>query len=444
MKALFTLKSSRWALIIMLALGSVFQSNAQGTDTLATWELTGIPTTTPAWGASPLPAQFVSSAVSTPGWTRGPGVLFTAAGVATTGSPAGSAWGGNGWDAYTTAGAGNLDSTIARGDFVSIVFTVASGTTVSFTSIPAYNVRRSSSGPATGQWQYSIGAAGTFVNIGNPITWGIVTTGTGNPQSAIDLSTIAALQNLAGGTAVTFRVVNMGATSSGGTWYFNQLASGRDFTILGTAGGGGPAATLSLGSISATTFCAIGNATNTLTISYTSTGTLTAAVDLQLSDANGSFASPTTLGSVSGPSGTFTATLPSGLVAGTNYLVRAVSGTVISPPSSALSVVTVVSEATAFTATPSSGSVTLTWTNPTRCFDQALVVADTAQITALPSGNIFLTNTVFGQGAQVGTGYAVFAASGNSVTVTGLTNGTTYHFKVFVQSGNTWSAGIST
>ena len=232
MKALFTLKSSRWALIILLALGSVFQSNAQGTDTLATWELTGIPTTTPAWGASPLPAQFVSSAVSTPGWTRGPGVLFTAAGVATTGSAAGNAWGGNGWDSL--AGAGDLASTIARGDFVSIEFTVASGTTVSFTSIPAYNVRRSSSGPATGQWQYSIGAAGTFVNIGNPITWGTVTTGSGNPQIAIDLSTIAALQNLAGGTTVTFRIVNMGATASTGTWYLNQLATaGRDITFMG-------------------------------------------------------------------------------------------------------------------------------------------------------------------------------------------------------------------
>ena len=445
MKALFTLKSSRWALIILLALGSVFQSNAQGTDTLATWELTGIPTTTPAWGASPLPAQFVSSAVSTPGWTRGPGVLFTAAGVATTGSAAGNAWGGNGWDSL--AGAGDLASTIARGDFVSIEFTVASGTTVSFTSIPAYNVRRSSSGPATGQWQYSIGPAGTFVNIGNPITWGAITSGSGNPQSAIDLSTIAALQNLAGGTTVSFRIVNMGATASTGTWYLNQLATaGRDITFMGTAGtgGGGPSATLSLGSISTTTFCAIGNATNSLTISYTSTGTLTAAVDLQLSDANGSFASPTTLGTVSGPSGTFTATLPSGLGAGTNYLVRAVSGTVISPTSAALSVITVVPEATAFTGTPSNGSVTLTWTNPSRCFDQALVVADTAPITTQPTGNVFLTNSIFGQGAQIGNGYAVFAATGNTVTVTGLTNGTTYHFKVFVQSGNTWSAGIST
>jgi len=125
-------------------------------------------------------------------------------------------------------------------------------------------------------------------------------------------------------------------------------------------------------------------------------------------------------------------------------LVRAVSGTVISPTSAALSVITVVPEATAFTGTPSNGSVTLTWTNPSRCFDQALVVADTAPITTQPTGNVFLTNTVFGQGAQIGTGYAVFAATGNSVTVTGLTNGTTYHFKVFVQSGNTWSAGIST
>ncbi|MFM9061293.1 MAG: hypothetical protein ACKOQP_06465, partial [Bacteroidota bacterium] len=242
------------------------------TDTLATWELTGINTTTPAWGPSPLPAQNVSSAVTTQGWTRGPGVLFTAAGVATTGTPATNGWGGNGWDAYTKAGAGNLDSTIARGDFVSISFTVASGATVSFTSIPVYSVRRSSSGPATGQWQYSIGAAGTCVNIGAPIIWGGVTTATGNPQVALDLSTIAALQNLAGGTTVTFRVVNMGATSSGGTWYFNQLASGRDFTILGTAGGGGPAATLSLGALASNTVCAIGGSPAPLPDTDSSTG----------------------------------------------------------------------------------------------------------------------------------------------------------------------------
>ena len=270
------------------ALGLQNPLHAQGTDTLATWELTGLNVTSPAWGPSPLPAQNASSSVSTPGWTRGSGVLLTAAGVATTGSPAGNAWGGNGWDAYTSGGAGNLDSTIARGDFVSITFTVGTGATVGFSSIPAYTIRRSSSGPATGQWQYSVGTSGSFVNIGSPITWGTVTTATGNPQTAIDLSGIADLQNLGGGTTVTFRIVNMGATSSGGTWYFNQgTAAGRDLTFLGNSGGGGgPTTTLTLGALASTSVCAIGGAAIPLAVTYTSTGTLSGSVDLQLSDAN--------------------------------------------------------------------------------------------------------------------------------------------------------------
>ncbi|MFZ9968808.1 MAG: beta strand repeat-containing protein [Bacteroidia bacterium] len=434
------------AFLGLWALGFQNPLQAQGTDTLATWELTGLNVTTPAWGPSPLPAQNVSSSVSTPGWTRGSGVLLTAAGVATTGSPAGNAWGGNGWDAYTSLGASNLDSTIARGDFVSITFTVGTGATVGFSSIPAYTIRRSSSGPATGQWQYSVGTSGSFVDIGSAITWGTVTSGSGNPQSAIDLSGIADLQNLGGGTTVTFRIVNMGATSSGGTWYLNQGSTpGRDLTFLGTigGGGGGPSATLTLGALASTSVCAIGGAAVPLSVTYTSTGTLSGSVDLQLSDANGSFANPTTLGSATGSSGTITTTWPSTLVAGTGYLLRLVSGTVISAPSNAVAVLTTVPEATVFTAVPSNGSVTLTWTNPTRCFDQALVVADVVAVTGQPSGNVILANPIFGSGASVGTGYAVFVGNGQSVTVTGLTNGQTYHFKVFTQSGNTWSNGVS-
>jgi DNA/RNA endonuclease YhcR with UshA esterase domain len=433
-------------LVTLLTFGFHFQGSAQGTDTLATWELTGInvPAPNPVnWGPSPLPAQNVSSALTTPGWTRGSGVLFTAAGVATTGSPAGNAWGGNGWD--TLAGAGDLASTIARGDFVFISFTVANGSTVSFTSIPAYNVRRSSSGPSTGQWQYSLGASGTFVNIGTPVTWGTVTTGTGNPQPALDLSAISDLQSITGGTTVTFRIVNMGATSSGGTWYLNQVTSGRDITFVGTTGGGGggPSATLSLGALASNTVCAIGGSTTPLTVTFTSTGTLSGPVELQLSDASGSFANPAVLGSATGSTGTITASWPSTLTAGTGYLLRLVSGTVTSAPSAAISVLTTVPEATTFAAVPSNGTVTLTWTNPTRCFDQALVVADVVPVTGQPSGNVILANPIFGSGALVGTGYAVFTGTAQTVTVTGLTNGQTYHFKVFTQSGNTWSSGVS-
>ena len=432
-------------LVTLLTFGFHFQGSAQGTDTLATWELTGINTTTPAWGLSPLPAQNTSSAISTSGWTRGSGLLFTAAGVATTGTPACNAWGGNGWDAYTTGGAGNFDSTVSRGDFVTIAFTVASGATVSFTSIPAHNIRRSNSGPSSGQWQYSLGASGTFVNIGTPVTWGTVTTGPGNPQPALDLSTISDLQSITGGTTVTFRIVNMGATSSGGTWYLNQVTSGRDITFMGTTGGGGggPSATLSLGALASNTVCAIGGSTAPLIVTYTSTGTLSGPVELQLSDAAGSFTSPAVLGSATGSTGTITAAWPSTLTAGTGYLLRLVSGTVTSAPSAAISVLTTVPEATTFVAVPSNGTVTLTWTNPTRCFDQALVVADIAPVTGQPSGNVINANPFFGSGALVGTGYAVFIGTAQTVTVTGLTNGQTYHFKVFTQSGNTWSSGVS-
>jgi DNA/RNA endonuclease YhcR with UshA esterase domain len=120
-----------------------------------------------------------------------------------------------------------------------------------------------------------------------------------------------------------------------------------------------------------------------------------------------------------------------------------VSGTITSAPSAAISVLTTVPEATTFAAVPSNGTVTLTWTNPTRCFDQALVVADVVPVTGQPSGNVILANPIFGSGASVGTGYAVFTGTAQTVTVTGLTNGQTYHFKVFTQSGNTWSSGVS-
>lgn len=435
---------SSFIALTLIAFGISSSAQAQ-TDTLATWELTGINTTIPPWGLSPLPAQIVSPAVTTDGWTRGAGVLFTAAGLSTTGSPAGNAWGGNGWDAYTTAGANNIDSALFRGDFVSISFNVVAGQTVSFSSIPAYNIRRSSSGPNTGQWQFSVNPNGTFVNIGNPITWGTVTTGTGNPQIALDLSTIADLQNLSGGTSVTFRIVNTGATGSGGTWYLNQLtAAGRDFSFMGSVGGGGnPTVTLTLGAVTPGLFCTMASGQSTVFANYSSTGTLTGPVELQLSNAQGSFTSPTVLGNSPASFGTITATLPSGLPNGTGYMFRLVSGSTVSSPSSSVRIYSTPLEATAFTATPGNGTVTLTWTNPSDCFDQALVAADANAINGVPSGNIFLSNPIFGSGVNLNNGYVVFAATGNSITVTGLTNGTTYHFKVFTQGGNTWSSGIS-
>jgi hypothetical protein len=106
------------------------------------------------------------------------------------------------------------------------------GYLLSLSSINPYNIRRSGTGPTTGQWQYQIGTGG-FFDLGSPITWGATTTATGNPQQAINLAGISALQNLS--EMVTFRVVNWDTTNSGGNWYFNSTSPGsNDLLVQGT------------------------------------------------------------------------------------------------------------------------------------------------------------------------------------------------------------------
>lgn len=85
------------------------------------------------------------------------------------------------------------------------------------------------------------------------------------------------------------------------------------------------------------------------------------------------------------------------------------------------------------------GQVAITWTNPSylSCYDQVLVVASTATISGLGSDYTGTANTVYSSGQQV-----VYRGTGNSVTVTGLTNNTTYYFKIFTRLGSVWSAGV--
>ena len=83
-------------------------------------------------------------------------------------------------------------------------------------------------------------------------------------------------------------------------------------------------------------------------------------------------------------------------------------------------------------------TTSLTWTNPTAsCFDEILVVASNASITA--AGNTF---TGPGNPAYIGPNQVVFRGIGSNVTVTGLANGTTYYFKVFTRNAGVYSSGI--
>lgn len=92
------------------------------------------------------------------------------------------------------------------------------------------------------------------------------------------------------------------------------------------------------------------------------------------------------------------------------------------------------------------GTATINWTSPTGCSDNVLVfVTDGIFTSAVPTGNGGTYNaiTTFGGGTPFDGGFTIYKGTGNSVTVTGLTNGDTYFFKVFTRNGLVWSNGIT-
>lgn len=216
-------RSRAWLAVSSFAAAAALFTTNSTADTLAGWDFSPLTGGSNNFGTSPLPATTSLPAVTVGGLTRGPG-------AGTTGTGAGNAWGGNAWEGTTTAAA-----SIDAGDYITFSITANAGNQLSLSSLGAFNIRRSASGPSTGQIQYQIGA-GSFVDIGTPITWGGTTTATGNPQAAVNLLGIAALQNVPPGITVTFRIANYGATTSGGTWYLNDPldTAADDFTVVGT------------------------------------------------------------------------------------------------------------------------------------------------------------------------------------------------------------------
>jgi hypothetical protein len=90
---------------------------------------------------------------------------------------------------------------------------------------------------------------------------------------------------------------------------------------------------------------------------------------------------------------------------------------------------------------PANASGTITWSSPNAlCYNEILVVATTTPgITFTPSGNgsAYVPNTVY-----AGNNSIIFNNAGNFVTVTGLTNGVTCYFEIFVRNGLEWSSGV--
>lgn len=154
------------------------------------------------------------------------------------------------------------------------------------------------------------------------------------------------------------------------------------------------------------------------------------------------------------PSGSGTGTFSesvSGLTGSTLYYVRAYAtnegGTVYGLSVSFTTQCTTPVNATSFNPTAGNTQVALSWANGS-CSDEVIVVAKASSaVTATPSGDgtAYTAAAAFGSGTAIAAGeYIVYKGTGTSVTVTGLTNGTTYHFKVFTRRGSAWSSGTAT
>jgi hypothetical protein len=197
-----------------------------GAVVLAGWDVHSLPGGVNNFGASPLAASTAAANLAVGGLSRG-------SGVGTTGTAASRGWGGNDWLSTSAAAAATA------GDAVSFTVVASAGYQVSISGISRLDYRRSSAGPASGVLQYQVGA-GAFTDAAT-LSFSS-TAASGASIAAIDLSGVAALQNVPAGTSITFRLLNYGASGAGGTWYlFDQAnTTASDLELSGTVTTSGP------------------------------------------------------------------------------------------------------------------------------------------------------------------------------------------------------------
>lgn len=98
--------------------------------------------------------------------------------------------------------------------------------------------------------------------------------------------------------------------------------------------------------------------------------------------------------------------------------------------------------ATGISHTPSCTSVLINFTRSTTATNSVIVFSTDdcsgGSFTDLADQNAYTANTVYGSGELVGANErVVFNGTGNTVTVTGLTNGVTYYYKIYSYNGTT-------
>ena len=200
----------------------------------------------------------------------------------------------------TSFDSADIAGAIAANDYLQFTVSPQSGFRVSLSTLNA-NFRRTSTGPTIFQYQYSLdGFATAGVNIGSQITFTDTNTN-GVAQPTIDLSMIAALQNVSSPTVITFRLYAAGGT--GGNFAIGRLA-GNDLAIGGTVSAI-PAALPDLTISQSAPSSVVTGSTFTYTLTVTNTGTVdVTGVAVRFTfPANVTFSSATPASSCAGVSG---------------------------------------------------------------------------------------------------------------------------------------------
>ncbi len=97
-------------------------------------------------------------------------------------------------------------------------------------------------------------------------------------------------------------------------------------------------------------------------------------------------------------------------------------------------------------ATPGNYNTVLTWQNPSTLFDEVLVaVKEGSGFIDKPNGTTYTADANFtGAGTAIEGGKVVYRGTSNTMTVTSLTAGKTYYFRVYTRKGTTWTGGVQT
>ncbi|GAB6279475.1 MAG: hypothetical protein STSR0006_14860 [Lentimicrobium sp.] len=214
-----------------------------------------------------------------------------------------------------------------------------------------------------------------------------------------------------------------------------------DIKLVGTPVG----SYITTGTVSSPPFCVDATSTASGTVAYTYSGTFTGTFTAQLSDASGSFASPVDIGSGDSP---INITIPANTPSGMGYKIRVINDNpqTTGSESAAFEIINGAKDVTNHSASPGNAQATLSWMNPSGCYDEIMIVGKTGSaVTATPTGDgsAYTANLAFGSGTEFDGGYVVYKGTISPQTVTNLANGTAYYFTFFTRKGTNWSSGVT-